>query len=350
MDVSLLILVAARVRELDPETVLGELDIEAAQRCVDKAELEGADNPLRQASSLLYSIVRERPFRLANDLIALITAAQLLEQGGVIVTFQPEEGLMDLLARIKSGEAAIDEVEQYVRLRAPFHEEKTAMFERFTPRARQAMSEANHAAETLQHNFIGTEHLLLGLLAVTDGIGAQVLRELGVDGDEVQRQVRDRVGPGPKAVVGRYPFTPRSKQVLEQSLRNALSFGHNYIGTEHMLLGLLEVPDGLAAQILQGMGVTLAGAEEGVTGALTSRGWTPPPKRTRRRLWQRGFPTVTVQPTSPATQVRNQRLLQEMTAIITENDALRAEVTRLRRLLEDHEIDPGQPASGERPA
>jgi ATP-dependent Clp protease ATP-binding subunit ClpA len=197
---------------------------------------------------------------------------------------------------------------------------------------------------------MGTEHLLLGLLAIEDGIGAQVLRDLGVNAGEVKRQVQDRLDSGPKAVVDHFPFTPRSKQALELSLRHALSLGNDYIDTEHMLLGLLEVPDGLARQILEEMGVTLAVAHERVTTALVAQGWTPPPKRPRRRLRLRGYPGVIGQPTSTPVEVRNRRLLTELTAIISENGALRSEVSRLRHLLAEHQIDPGQSASGEKPA
>src|SRR5262249_19814685 len=157
-------------------------------------------------------------------------AAQFLGQAGMVATFEPNEPLRGLLARIRSGHASAEDVIDHVLAHTRPHKERTAMFERFTPRARQAMAEAKRAAEELQHNFMGTEHLLLGLLAIEQGIGAQVLRDLGVSAAEVRQQVQDRIGTGPKAVVDHFPFTPRSKQALELSLRHALRFGHEYIG------------------------------------------------------------------------------------------------------------------------
>jgi hypothetical protein len=350
VDLSWLVLVASRVRGRTPEQVLGELDLDAAQRCLDAACREGADSPRRQASALLTSIVQEHPFAHDNDLIALMVAAQLLGEVGLVVTFEPTAELSALLDQLRSREAVVDDVLDFIASNSECHEEKPSMFERFTPRARHVLSEAKHAAEDLRHNFIGTEHLLLGLLAVEDGIAAQVLRDLGVVSGEVKRRIQELVGSGPKAVVDNFPFTPRSKKVLELAFRHSLSYGHDYIGTEHLLLGLVDVTDGVSGQILKTMGVTGSRVEEKVTATLLAQGWMPPSKKARRRLRLPGFPAVTFSPTGPATQARNQRLAQELTAIISENDTLRAEVDRLRRLLEAHNIDPGQPAPGEQPA
>jgi Clp amino terminal domain, pathogenicity island component len=345
----LLLLVAASVRGLSAEDLVSQLDVEVAQECLNVARRRGAESPVHQACALLCSMVQERPFAQDNDLIALLVAAQLLGDAGVEVTFEPRPELWAVLDKVRSGDASVDDVVGFVRAESLLQKEKPAMFERFTPRARQVLSEAKTAAETLRHNFIGTEHLLLGLLSVEDGIGAQVLHDLGVGSEEVRRRVEQLVGPGPKAVVNKFPFTPRSKKTLELALRHALSFGHNYIGTEHILLGLLDLRDGVAVQILESMGVTARSAEEKVTAALAAHGWTPS-KKVRRRMRLQQFPSVTFQSTNPAAGVRNQRLLQEMTAIVTENDALRAEVNRLRHILEEHNLDPGQAGTGEQPA
>jgi ATP-dependent Clp protease ATP-binding subunit ClpA len=274
----------------------------------------------------------------------------VLAEVGVVVTFEATPELWALLERLRSREAAVDEVVDFLDSYTECDEEKPTMFERFAPPARRVLSEAKHAAEDLRHNFIGTEHLLLGLLSVEDGIAAQVLHDLGVVSEEVKRGVQELVGSGPKAVVDNFPFTPRSKKTLELAFRHALSLGHNYIGTEHILLALLDVRDGVSGQIMKTMGVTRGRAEEKVIAALMAQGWTPPSKKARRRMRLHGFPPVTSPPTSPATQVRNQRLVEELTGIISENDALRAEVGQLRRLLEVHHIDPGQAAPGEEPA
>ena len=112
------------------------------------------------------------------------------------------------------------------------------MFERFTERARQVVVLAQDEARALKHNYIGTEHLLLGLLREEQGLAARVLESLGVTVEEVRIQVARIVGQGDELAMGQIPFTPRSKKILELSLREALSLGHDYIGTEHLLLGL----------------------------------------------------------------------------------------------------------------
>ena len=124
------------------------------------------------------------------------------------------------------------------------------MFERFTERARQVVVLAQEEARALKHNYIGTEHLLLGLLREEEGIAAQVLTTLDVSLDEVRMQVAQIVGLGDELASGQIPFTPRAKKVLELALREALSLGHNYIGTEHILLGLIKENEGVAARIL----------------------------------------------------------------------------------------------------
>ena len=124
------------------------------------------------------------------------------------------------------------------------------MFERFTERARQVVVLAQEEARALKHNYIGTEHLLLGLLREEEGVAARVLDSLEVSVEEVRAAVVRIVGSGEEAPQGQIPFTPRAKKVLELALREALSLGHNYIGTEHILLGLVREDEGVAARIL----------------------------------------------------------------------------------------------------
>jgi hypothetical protein len=124
------------------------------------------------------------------------------------------------------------------------------VFERFTERARQVVVLAQEEARTLKHDYIGTEHILLGLLREEDGLAARVLNGLDITLEPVREQVVRIVGSGEEAPTGQIPFTPRAKRVLELSLREALSLGHNHIGTEHILLGLLRENEGVAARIL----------------------------------------------------------------------------------------------------
>ena len=126
------------------------------------------------------------------------------------------------------------------------------MFERFTGRARQTVVFAQEEARLLRHNYIGTEHLLLGLLHDPDGLGARALGRLSIELEPTRADVVDVVGTGGEEPSGHIPFTPRAKKVLELSLREAIQLGHNYIGTEHILLGLTREGEGVAAQVLAG--------------------------------------------------------------------------------------------------
>ena len=124
------------------------------------------------------------------------------------------------------------------------------VFERFTERARQVVVLAQDEARALKHNRIGTEHLLLGLLREEEGLAARVLESLDVTVEEVRAQVARIVGRGDEVPTGQTPFTPRAKKVLELSLRESFALGHDYIGTEHILLGLVRETEGLAGRIL----------------------------------------------------------------------------------------------------
>jgi ATP-dependent Clp protease ATP-binding subunit ClpA len=142
------------------------------------------------------------------------------------------------------------------------------MFERFTDRARRAVVLAQEEARQLDHDYIGTEHILLGLLGERDGIAAQSLRRLGVGLNDVRDEITANVGRGDKSPAGHIPFTPRAKKVLELSLREALQLGHNYIGTEHILLGLVREGQGMAAHVLVQRGAPLERVRATVTDAL----------------------------------------------------------------------------------
>lgn len=131
------------------------------------------------------------------------------------------------------------------------------MFERFTDRARRVVVLAQEEARMLNHNYIGTEHILLGLIHEGEGVAAKALESLGISLDGVRTQVTEIIGEGQQAPSGHIPFTPRAKKVLELSLREALQLGHNYIGTEHILLGLIREGEGVAAQVLTKMGADL---------------------------------------------------------------------------------------------
>ena len=144
------------------------------------------------------------------------------------------------------------------------------MFERFTDRARASLSYAQDEARELGHDFIGTEHLLLGLLREGEGVGAKALGALQISLEETRQRVAEMIGTGSASdPASSPPFTPRAKKVLELSLREALQIGHNYIGTEHLLLGLVREGDGVAARVLVASGADLARVRQQVMELLS---------------------------------------------------------------------------------
>ncbi len=143
------------------------------------------------------------------------------------------------------------------------------MFERFTDRARRVVVLAQEESRMLNHNYIGTEHILLGLVHESEGVAALALETLDISIEAVRRQVEQIIGRGQAAATGHIPFTPRAKKVLELSLREALQLGHNYIGTEHMLLGLIREGEGVAAQVLKKLGADLSRVRQTVIQLLS---------------------------------------------------------------------------------
>ena len=167
------------------------------------------------------------------------------------------------------------------------------MFDRFTDRARKVMSFARQEAERFNHDYIGTEHILLGLVKEGSGVAANVLENLDVDLEKVRLEVEKLVKPAPDVVtIGQLPFTPRAKKVLEFAIDEARALDHNYVGTEHLLLGLLRENEGLAAQVLMNLGLKLddvrsevmeflgAETQQGKDAAAKRRAPRPPPART----------------------------------------------------------------------
>src|ERR1700731_4279378 len=146
------------------------------------------------------------------------------------------------------------------------------MFERFTDRARRVVVLAKEEARMLNHNYIGTEHILLGLIHEGEGVAAKSLESLGISLEGVRSQVEEIIGQGQQAPSGHIPFTPRAKKVLELSLREALQLGHNYIGTEHILLGLVREGEGVAARVLVDLGADLSRVRQQVIQLLSGYG------------------------------------------------------------------------------
>ena len=153
------------------------------------------------------------------------------------------------------------------------------MFERFTERARKVVVKAQDEARFLKQNYIGTEHMLLGLIDEKEGIAAKVFDELNINFEDIREAIKDVVTEGTSESYEHIPFTPRAKKVLELSLREALQMGHNYIGTEHILLGLLREGEGVAARVLNSLGITLDNVKEKVKELLNKQSYYSQPEK-----------------------------------------------------------------------
>jgi ATP-dependent Clp protease ATP-binding subunit ClpA len=247
------------------------------------------------------------------------------------------------------------------------------MFERFTDRARRVVVLAQEEARLLNHNYIGTEHILLGLIHEGEGVAAKALESLGISLEAVWAQVEEIIGQGQSAPTGHIPFTPRAKKVLELSLREALQLGHNYIGTEHILLGLIREGEGVAAQVLVKLGADLARVRQQVVQVLGGYAGGED-VGARMRLVRMTVPddlreaeeqlaqvrrekeaAIQAQDFEKAATLRDQekqllpRLAErerewtagvDLAAVIQENHKLHSEVERLRELLHRHGIEP----------
>jgi ATP-dependent Clp protease ATP-binding subunit ClpA len=247
------------------------------------------------------------------------------------------------------------------------------LFERFTDRARRLVVLAQEEARLLNHNYIGTEHILLGLIHEGEGVAAKALESLGISLEAVRAQVEAEIGRGIEAPTGHIPFTPRAKKVLELSLREALQLGHNYIGTEHILLGLIREGEGVAAQVLVGLGADrervrqqvvqllsgYAGGEDVGTRMLLVRMTVPTDIREGEeqlaQLRRDKQAAIDADNFDRAAALRDQerqlvRSLAErerawtaevdLEAVVEENHTLHQEVERLRELLRRLGIDP----------
>jgi ATP-dependent Clp protease ATP-binding subunit ClpC len=175
------------------------------------------------------------------------------------------------------------------------------VFERFTERARQVVVLAQDEARALKHGYIGTEHILLGLLREEEGLAARVLASLDVSVDSVRAQVARIVGQGDAVPAGQIPFTPRTKKVLELALREARALGHKYIGTEHVLLGLVREGEGVAMRVLLEVGADADSIRGRVLNALSG---VEPRVTAEARSYPLASPQVIDTITSPATEAR----------------------------------------------
>jgi ATP-dependent Clp protease ATP-binding subunit ClpC len=243
------------------------------------------------------------------------------------------------------------------------------MFRRFSPRAREVIISAQQEARALHHNFIGTEHILLGLLRDREGVAGRALHVMGISPETVREQILDIIGEGKQEPSGHIPFTPRAKRVLELGVREAVQLGHLYVGTEHILLGLVREGDGVGWHVLSRLGVTVPKVRNQVLELVNQDRRTPsevisPPGirdyDTRIELARQAKDAaVDAKDFDRAAAAREsekellagrERLIAHWSAGVDvatlgrELDWLRDEVSRLQRLLLEHGIEPDQPA------
>jgi hypothetical protein len=339
LDLADLVVIASRTLGLEPAELLAAAEFDFAAAGLVLAEAARAEVPQRSAAVLLHGLVTRRPFGRRSDEVALMTALQLLALNRWTDRLGPPEEVRKLLDRVAAGDADVDEVTAWVyghpaepgdrsvvgrigrarRLRRMRDkEERGSMFERFTNRARRVVVLAQEEARVLNHNYIGTEHLLLGLIHEGEGVAAGALESLGVSLEAVRGEVEEFIGEGTEAPTGHIPFTPRAKRVIELSLREARQLRHNYVGTEHILLGLVREGQGVAAKVLVKLGADLPRVRQEVVQLLAGR-------------------------KAEAEEVEEDLEAEIVTAIDTvfaENRDLRREVRRLRELLRRHGIEP----------
>jgi hypothetical protein len=397
LEVADLVVIASRTLGLDTGQVLDLLDPAAADRALALIRPgSGPGDPAGLAAALLRALVRERPLRRGNQQVALAAMLQFLGLNGWELDPDPAGPVAAVVAELAAGTLDVRNVADWLapRLRpsdragtlvkqAPMRQasalllaerikratmrtQPKGMFQRFTDRARRAVHLAQEEARLLRHDYTGTEHLLLGLLYEGEGVAARALKSLGITREDVRGQLEEITGHGQSSPMGPIPFTPRTKKVLELALREALALGHHYIGTEHLLLGLLREGNGVAAQMLTRLGADHAQVRDGVLGLLADECDRADPQ-TRlaaeladtaeqlarvRRHKEAAFDAGDL---DVATALRDQekqlhastlRLGQQLTlgaggqAVIAENQRLHRELERLRGLLSQHGIEP----------
>jgi hypothetical protein len=272
LDVADLVVIAGKTLGLGSQAALDRLDLGAAQTAVSEAApAADSGDPALGAAALLAALVRHRPWDTDTGAVAVAAATTFLALNGWQADLDPPETAREVIAALGGGRLDAAGLAAWLapRLSQPPRKEaamsgwlpghsknrrKASPFQRFSPSARQTVVGAQEEARSLRHGYVGTEHLLLGLLRQHDGVAAQALRATGVSPEATRQEVLDIIGRGHQVVRGHVPFTPRAKKVLQLSLREARQLGHMYIGTEHLLLALLREGQGVACQVLSRLG------------------------------------------------------------------------------------------------
>jgi len=396
LEVADLVVIASRTLGLETGQVLELLDTAAAGQALIQAQPgSGSGDPATPAAALLHALVRRRPLRRGNQQVALAAMLQFLALNGWEMEPGPPEPVAAVVADVAAGRLDAPAVAGWLAPRlqpsdrgaprvkeeamrghaarplaerikkATMRRQPRGMFQRFTDRARRVVVLAEEEARLLRHNSVGTEHILLGLLHEGEGVAARALESLGINREAVRQRVEQLIGEGQQAPGGHILFTPRAKKVLELSLREAMALGHNYVGTEHILLAMLREGDSVAAQALTGLGIGHAQVRERVLGLLAGEREQIDPQAQMADLITAAEQLTQVQQdkeaafdagefeAAAALRDREKQLLADKLrlenqvtagvagqAILAENLRLRRELQRLRDLLRQHGIEP----------
>jgi Clp amino terminal domain, pathogenicity island component len=309
MDLGTLVVIAGRALGQDTPAVLDLLDVSAAEAALAEAESPAnagspatSGAPAERAADLLSALIRHRPLSRGNDQAAVLATVTFLAVNGWQVDLEPAGGTAGVVADVAAGRLCTTDLAAWLSPRisaygepvlplspakeAPMHgwlpnlrrnprRKGDLMFRRFSPRAREVIISAQQEARALQHGFIGTEHILLGLLRDRDGVAGRALHVLGISPQAAREQVLEIIGEGKAEVAGHIPLTPRSKKVLELAVQEAVHLGHLHVGTEHILLGLVREGDGVGWHVLHRLGLTVPRVRDQVL-QLVSQDRQPP--------------------------------------------------------------------------
>jgi hypothetical protein len=403
MDLGTLVVIAGRALGQDAPAVLDLLDVSAAEAALAEADSPAAGSaPAERAAALLSALIRHRPLPRGNDQAAVLATVTFLAVNGWQVDLEPAEDTAAVVAGLAAGRRSATDLAAWLSPRisayrepavprspareAPMHgwlpnlrrnprRKGDLMFRRFSPRAREVLISAQQEARALHHGFIGTEHILLGLLRDRDGVAGRALHVLGISPEAAREQVLDIIGEGGHEPAGHIPLTPRSKRVLELAVQEAVRLGHLHVGTEHILLGLVREGDGVGWHVLHRLGLTVPRVRDQVLQLVSQdrqapgQVITPPGIRdydTRIELARQAKDAaVDAKDLDRAAAAREsekellagrERLIAQWSAGVDiptlgrELDWLRDEVNRLQGLLLRRGIDPGSAQQPEDPA
>jgi Clp amino terminal domain, pathogenicity island component len=344
--------VAARVLRCASDDVVRRSDLDAIDQVL--ADVRRTSGLAESAGVLLAGLVRARPFDGANRVVAVAVVLQFVSLNRADLQLEPVADLDDLLDRIAAGDAGRDDAVAFVRSRLEHHPVTAEdlqdhlkielddviqewwrgdpMYEQFSEPARQVIVLAQEEARALDHVYVGTEHLLLGVIALGTGVAARVLADLGITGPAVRDLVVEIIGRGRSgAGAGAIPFTPRAKSTFEFAWGEARARGAEQVAPEHLLLGVLHDGDGVGGQII----TKLAEDIDQVRRKLEKHmNW-----RQRSEAIVTGILTEHP-PETWTTYGRRHHLIAELNAVLDENERLHEQVAKLRDLLRRHDIDP----------